>query len=150
MTDRVKHTAGFTRAELMMSIAIILVLAAIAIPSFITAQNNMRMVELNNAAQSIANAAQTQMIAKKVSGTWMDLVRDGDNYKSDFPVARLAQTDTNVRLMTAATARSQGIVPSLSIDDTVRKADYIIEFDASTASVTRVFYSDVKSGFFGT
>ena len=150
MTDRVKHTAGFTLAELMMSIAIILVLAAIAIPSFITAQNNMRMVELNNAAQSIANAAQTQMTAKKVSGTWMDLVRDGDNYKSDFPVARLAQTDTNVRLMTAATARSQGIVPSLSIDDTVRNADYIIEFDASTASVTRVFYSDGKSGFFGT
>lgn len=150
MTDRVKHTAGFTLAELMMSIAIILVLAAIAIPSFITAQNNMRMVELNSAAQSIANAAQTQMTAKKVSGTWMDLVRDGDNYKSDFPVARLAQTDTNVRLMTAVTARSQGIVPSLSIDDTVRNADYIIEFDASTASVTRVFYSDGKSGFFGT
>lgn len=149
MTDRVKHTAGFTLAELMMSIAIILILAAIAIPSIFNAQSNMRMVELNNAAQSIANAAQTQMTAMKVSGTWMDLARDGDNYKSDFPVARLTQTDSNVRLMTAATARSQGIVPSLSIDDTVRNADYIIEFDASTASVTRVFYSDGKAGFFG-
>lgn len=69
MTDRAKNTAGFTLAELMMSIAIILILAAIALPSIITAQNNMRMVELNNAAQSIANAAQTQMTAKKVSGT---------------------------------------------------------------------------------
>lgn len=68
------HTKGFTLAELLLSVAILLVLAALAFPSIVSAQNNMRMVELNNAAESIANAAQSQMTAKKVSGAWWSLV----------------------------------------------------------------------------
>ena len=74
MAKRGRHTEGFTLAELLMSVAIILILAAIAFPSIVSAQNNMRMLELNNAAQAIANAAQAQMTAKKVSGTWVDSV----------------------------------------------------------------------------
>lgn len=137
MIERGKHTAGFTLAELMMSIAIILILAAIAIPSIVTAQNNMRMVELNNAAQSIANAAQTQMTAKKVSGTWMGFLDErADDVKGKDYLLR-------------DEARSSGIVTSLSIDSTVYEGDYVIEFDRATASVTRVFYADGKSGFFG-
>lgn len=85
MAKRGRHTEGFTLAELLMSVAIILILAAIAFPSIVSAQNNMRMLELNNAAQSIANAAQAQMTAKKVSGTWVDAVKDGDSYRACFP-----------------------------------------------------------------
>ena len=82
MAKRGRHTEGFTLAELLMSVAIVLILAAIAFPSIVSAQNNMRMLELNNAAQSIANAAQAQMTAKKVSGTWVDAVKDGDSYRA--------------------------------------------------------------------
>ena len=65
MAKRGRHTEGFTLAELLMSVAIVLILAAIAFPSIVSAQNNMRMLELNNAAQSIANAAQAQMTAAR-------------------------------------------------------------------------------------
>lgn len=147
MTDRVRHTAGFTLAELMMSIAIILILAAIAIPSIVTSQNNMRMVELNNAAQSIANAAQTQMTAMKVSGTWMALINNDEGNVKYSPATNAPDTDTYY--MTASDARSNGIVPGLSIDESVRNGDYVIEFTASTAQVVSVFYTDGKSGFFG-
>ena len=51
--------------------------------------------------------------------------------------------------MTADTAREQGIVPALAVEEAVRDADYIIEFDADTAQVTGVFYADGRSGFFG-
>ena len=54
-----------------------------------SAQNNMRMLELNNAAQAIANAAQAQMTAKKVSHV-VDSVKDGDSYRVCFPAARSA------------------------------------------------------------
>ena len=91
-----RHTEGFTLAELLMSVAIILILAAIAFPSIVSAQNNMRMLELNNAAQAIANAAQAQMTAKKVSGTWVDSVKDGDSYRVCFPAARSADVSRGI------------------------------------------------------
>lgn len=185
MAKRGRHTEGFTLAELLMSVAIILILAAIAFPSIVSAQNNMRMLELNNAAQAIANAAQAQMTAKKVSGTWVDSVKDGDSYRVCFPAARSADVsretsegssrsqgetehvsretlgsdevappsasaaESSKRYMTADTAREQGIVPALAVEEAVRDADYIIEFDADTAQVIGVFYADGRSGFFG-
>lgn len=105
MAKRGRHTEGFTLAELLMSVAIILILAAIAFPSIVLAQNNMRMLELNNAAQSIANAAQAQMTAKKVSGTWVDAVKDGDSYRACFPAARSADVS---RETFEGSSRSQG------------------------------------------
>ena len=116
MIARTKHNAGFTLAELLIVIAIILVLAALAIPSIITAQNNMRMLELNNAAESIANAAQTQMTAKKVAGTWLALIEKGgtgDDAKNvKYPHAKNLPADmpSDTYYMTAAEARNSGII----------------------------------------
>lgn len=168
MVGRKKHIEGFTLAEVLIAVAIMLVLAALAVPSIISAQNNMRMVELNNAAESIANAAQTQMTAKKAAGTWLALIeKGGDGSDSsdcryskavNRPTANasegLQEVSTDIfndtYYMTAAEAQAAGIIPALSIDDSVRKGNYLIEFTASTANVVSVFYTDGKSGFFGT
>ena len=155
MGERARHTEGFTLAELLPSVAIILVLAAIAVPSIIAVQSNLRMLELNNAAEQIANAAQAQMTAQKVSGTWWSSIQKGgtgsDAEDCTYPEATAASGDGSRTLyyMTASEARDAGIVSSLSIDEDVHNGEYVIEFDAKTASVARVFYADGKPGFFG-
>lgn len=150
MNESRKHTEGFTLAELLLTVAIVMILAAMALPSLISAQNNLRVFELDNAAESIANAAQANMTAQKNAGTWVDIVKEDDgSYKADFPAAVSAAASDDLRYMTADTARDKGVVTGLSIDQSVRDGSYVIEFDAGTASVTRVFYTDGKTGFFG-
>lgn len=155
VAGRARYTEGFTLAELLLAVAVIIVLVAIAIPSIVAAQSNMRMLELNNAAEQIANAAQAQMTGEKVSGTWWTSIQQGGEgaHAEDckYAEATAAPGDGSRPLyyMTAGEAKSAGIVPSLSIDEDVRDAEYVIEFDAQTASVVRVFFADGKSGFFG-
>ena len=149
MVVRKRHTEGFTVAEVLLAVAIILVLAAIAVPAIMTAQTNMRLVELDNAAAQIANAAQTQMTAKKANGTWLSLVEKTDDAGKatyHFPEAQNPPggASADKRYMTADQARQNGIVPGLSIDDTVREGDYIIEstptakLDFSTAPIRKL------------
>ncbi|MEG2262550.1 MAG: prepilin-type N-terminal cleavage/methylation domain-containing protein [Raoultibacter sp.] len=140
---------GFTLAELMMSIGIILVLVLIAAPSIISIQKNMHMVELDNAAKQVAAAVQTQMTAEKVSGTWTEkikpLVTDGNKARG---LASDVQDTANIYYLTADQVRNNGLLPSLAIDSVVRDNDYVVEFNKTTATVCGVFYSDNKTGWF--
>lgn len=146
MLDRSKDSKGFTLAELLLAVAIILVLAAIAIPSVTNAQRNMHMVELDSAANQIALAAQNQMTSMKVSNTWLATAE-----KVTTPAREIPATITNpsdIFVMTAQQAQTLGVLPPGSIDDTVRAGNYVIEFSKSTATVCGVFYSDGRTGFF--
>ena len=163
MADRAKDIRGFTLAELLLAIAIMVVLFALAVPSIFSIQKNMRMVELDAAASDIAVAAQQQMTSMKVSGTWVGLLDEHPELTAPTATAP-APTATGVPsevtdahpepndlfYLTADQARTLGIVPSASIDDDVREGDYVIEYSASTASVFGVFYTDGKMGFFQT
>lgn len=156
MFERSKNIQGFTLAELLLSIAIIVVLAALAIPSIGIVQKNMRMLELDSAASDLAAAAQQQMTSMKTGGTWTNLLDKHSELLADsarakgVPAKILADhsDEDDLYFMTADQARTLGIIPESSIDDTVRNGDYIIEYSASTATVFGVFYSDGKSGFF--
>ncbi len=145
MLDQKKDTRGFTLAEVLLSVAIILVLAAIAIPSVVNAQRNMRQVELDSAASQIALAAQSQMTSMKVSGTWTEKVKGITGRAINYQ----GEGEADTYYMTAEQAKSTGVLTSLSIDESVYNGDYVIEFNKTTASITSVFYSDRKGGFFG-
>ncbi|WP_139651336.1 prepilin-type N-terminal cleavage/methylation domain-containing protein [Raoultibacter phocaeensis] len=158
MVDRAHDIRGFTLAELLLAIAIMVVLFALAVPSIFSIQKNMRMVELDAAASDIAIAAQHQMTAMKVSGTWVALLDEHSELtKNEAKATGVPSQVTDAHpepndlyYLTAAQARDLGILPSGSIDDTVRDGDYIIEYSASTASIFGVFYTDGKTGFFQT
>jgi Tfp pilus assembly protein FimT len=59
---------GFTMAEMMGVVAIIVILAAVAFPLIISMQKDLRMRELDDHAQQIYNAVQNRLSAIKASG----------------------------------------------------------------------------------
>ena len=167
LLGRTKNTQGFTLAELLLALAIVLILAALAAPSISNIQRTMRMAQLDAAASDIAVAAQHQMTSMKVSGTWLTVLDENedafiDSGDSDAPTlseqlansvpqAIAAEHDASDLLyMTASQAIAMGILPVNSIDNNVRSGDFIIEYSASTATVFGVFYTDRKTGFFQT
>ena len=143
MLDRDRNTQGFTLAELLLAIAIVLVLAALAAPSISNIQRNMRMLELDAAASDIAVTAQQQMTSMKVSGTWLALfdgdspqLPTGDQNALNVPsgVVDNHPEQNDLYYMTADQARTAGIIPAGSIDAAVRNGDYLIEYSLSTAT----------------
>ena len=59
---------GFTMAEALTVMGIIVVLAAAAVPSGMGAMKNVRQIQLNRSAETIYMTAQLNLIAAKVSG----------------------------------------------------------------------------------
>lgn len=155
MLGQDRNNRGFTLAELLLSIAIVLILAALVAPSIANIQRTARIAQLDSAASDIAVAAQQQMTSMKVSGTWLALFDDG-GVLAGSPAATgvpSAVTDSHpvsndLCYMTADQARSSGVLPADSIDSEVRDGDFIIEYSVSTATVFGVFYTDGKTGFF--
>lgn len=153
MYDSNRNTAGFTLAELLLAVAIVVVLIALAAPSIANVQRSMRMVQLDAAAGDIAEAAQHQMTSFKVSGTWAALFDAELAANSGHATGVSAEVSADhpaddLYYMTAEQARTLGILPAGSIDEAVRGGDFVIEYRASTATVFGVFYTDGKTGFF--
>lgn len=153
MYDQNRNTEGFTLAELLLAVAIVVVLIALAAPSIANIQRNMRMVQLDAAASDIAEAAQHQMTSLKVSGTWAAFFDDELSADSGHATGVSEEVSADhpaddLYYMTAEQARTLGILPAGSIDEEVRDGDFVIEYRASTATVFGVFYTDGKTGFF--
>ncbi len=143
LRDRVKAKHGFTLMELLVSIAIVIVLAAIAIPSVASLTQNMLLRELNLAAAELGQAAQNQMTSLKVSGVWLKTLEEiGESAAHGLP-DDVDQDD--ICYMTAEQAKNANIIKVLAIDSSVYKGDFIIEFSRSTATVFSVFYADGRS-----
>jgi type II secretory pathway pseudopilin PulG len=66
--NKKRSILGFTMAEMMGVIAIIVILAVVAFPSIFSMQKDLRMRELDDHAQQIYNAVQNRLSAIKASG----------------------------------------------------------------------------------
>lgn len=155
--EQLESTRGFTLAELLLAIAIIVVLVTIALPSIFSAQRNMHMVELDSAAKQIAEAAQTKMTSLKISGIWLSTLDESSidlnnqrarNYPNVDANGDSFNTQNDIYYLTADQIKDLDILSENAIDTGVYEGDYLIEFSKSTASVCGVFYSDRKQGFF--
>lgn len=79
---------GFSMAEVLVVMAIIMILSGIAVPTGTRVLNNVRQMSLNRAAETIYMTAQRNLIAAKLAGkspgdsSWSA----GDKYDADFNI----------------------------------------------------------------
>lgn len=165
---------GFTLAELMLTVAIIIILGALAMVGVTRYLRGLRLLEMDNAAREIFYAAQNRITAELNSGT-LGRLDPSSQMKTDISAAGTKQMKDSVGnnvgyvvVFPDATDKTKvldvddpldatlwdELLPFGSIDDTLRLGgSYIINYsydpDANMATVLDVWFaSDEGSGFF--
>lgn len=148
--SRVRRSKGFTLAELMLTTAIIIILAALGFIALINYQKDLKLTEMDNAAREIFVAAQNHLTASEKSGEWEEFYTEAlssdtydvkmnseDGHDYYYVIYNPDETDA------LKNSSLQYLLPFGSIDDTLRSSgSYIIEYDAENAAVRSVFFTD--------
>ena len=157
-----KNSNGFTMAEMLITVAIIVILCGFGFVAVIAHQRNLKRMEMDETAQEIFIAAQNHLTAARASGQWSSFLektaaegQEGSrgtvmSYKpSDYDKASDADAESRkfyYFTTESAEAVKNGaealILPEGSIDETLRGHHYYVEYDAASGTVFGVFYTD--------
>ncbi|WP_194610270.1 type II secretion system protein [Clostridium vitabionis] len=173
---REKNHSGFTLAEVLVVIAIIGILCAFGFTGIAQYQRNLKLTEMDDTAREIFAAAQNHLTEARSTGEWDRIyakntanasggerfyfgenltekqaqaagipVPDGDDFRVvRYPDGRFSDEDS---IFDRDKSVLGIMLPLGSVDETVRRGgSYVIEYDATSASVYGVFYTDDSSG----
>lgn len=148
-----RRKRGYTLTEMLTVIAIIAVLCAIMIPSFIYLKKALDFKRANDYAKSVFMAAQANLTELRSDGGLAPVQSQGhpvEEGKSGFPAEDWSD---EYRYITSSAADAVGysyVLPVGSIDGTVRSQQVIIEYNPITGNVYSVFYcEDAELDIFG-
>ncbi len=170
MTNAIKKRLdrkGFTLAEVLVTVAIILILAGVTFVSVVQYQKNLRLMEMDGTAKEIFIAAQNHLSVAKASGDLDRLAEqanksaigtklspapsyagkdDGEYYYVIHDVNSGIESCTPV----GSDAILQMMLPFGALDETVATSgNYAIVYELKSASVVAVLYSGAGNASFG-
>lgn len=157
-----KNSNGFTMAEMLITVAIIVILCGFGFVAVIAHQRNLKRMEMDETAQEIFIAAQNHLTAARASGQWSSFLEktaaEGQAgsrgtamvyVPSDYNKASDADAASrNFYYFTTESAEAVKngaealILPEGSIDETLRGHHFYVEYDAASGTVFGVFYTD--------
>lgn len=157
-----KNSNGFTMAEMLITVAIIVILCGFGFVAVIAHQRNLKRMEMDETAQVIFIAAQNHLTAAEANGQWDAFLKktSGTNSEAARGVElangptgydKTSDKDADSRKFYTFTTESdeavqQGavslILPEGSIDETLRGHHFYVEYDAMSGTVYGVFYTD--------
>lgn len=129
--SRKRSIAGFTMAEVLVTVGIVAILLAVAVPGVIAARANLKMTELDATAREIFLAAQNSLTGHKAAGT---LEQVGALSGGDPRFLRDGESDMDA------------LLPLGAIDPTVAGNHYVVRLNLEYATVLDVFYSEEGFG----
>jgi len=157
-----KDQKGFTLAEALIAVAILLVLLMLLIPAIANLQKNMRQNELDSKAEVLYAAVQNKLTAMSSSG-YADEYQDLDDpllvKLPDTPCDRAAELDESGELvqlpdlyaMTDSARGTEGSVCYYVMTDDVADSElikhhWVVEYAPDSGSVYAVYYSEEQTG----
>lgn len=173
MTNAIKKRLdrkGFTLAEVLVTVAIIIILAGVTFVSVVQYQKNLRLMEMDGTAKEIFIAAQNHLSVAQASG---DLDRLAEKAKSatDSPIGTSlasapsyagnasghyyyvihnVNSGTEHCMPAGSDAILEMMLPFGALDETVSASgNYAIVYELDSASVVAVLYSGAGNASFG-
>lgn len=150
-----KKNSGFSLGELLITVAILVVLMAVALPAVLQTQKNLRQKELDAKAEIIYVAAQNA-ISKLKAGGRTAVYQAGANGVEQLAVLPYGDPDVKEGELYFFTSESMRTATNAIMDrDTVDEAllnnHWVVEYNPSSAIIYAVFYSedlvDCASGY---
>ena len=157
---RSRGQQGFTLAEVLGAVAILIVLLMLLVPALMNLQRDLRQKELDAKAETIYVAAQNRLTAMRSSGyadQYQDTSKDSTLVKlPKDPIDRKVEFDESTNLpivqpdlyaMNAKYRGTTGTVCSFvmtdgSTDGTLLNHNWVIEYEPDSGSVYAVYYSE--------
>ena len=146
---------GFTLTEMLVTVTIVIVLFALAMIPISKMRREVRQTELDSRAELIFMAAQNQLTQLQAAGRTSAyqgglalgyVPEDAENENEKYDADTLSYVTSDG--MESTTSPAANILPEGKVDAELRSAHWVIEYDASSASVYAVFYSEQESNFY--
>lgn len=166
---------GFTLAEVLVTVAIIIILAGVTFVSVAQYQKNLRLMEMDGTAKEIFIAAQNHLSVAKASGD-LDRLADANKSASGTPASTIGRkleftavsayagkdsgeyysvihnvtNGTESCMPEGSNAILEMMLPFGALDETVSASgNYAIVYELNSASVVAVLYSGAGNASFG-
>ncbi len=136
-----RRRRGFSMAEALIVIGILAILGALGVPALFRTQRSMRQTELDGKAELVYTSVQNQLVKLRSAGVQdLKAEQEANKFEKSF-----FETDEGNTLWYITAANSAAVLPDLTMDDTLRNANWVVELRPADYSVNAVFYSETDS-----
>ena len=147
---RKREKKGYTLAEVLITVAILIILMAIAVPAIFTIRKNLRQKALDNKAEIIYTAVQNNLTKLRSNGNSEKYAEDKASSLDATPLDM--DEKKTLYYVTADSKDNDNSAASVLVTEDTIDADlyqhyWVVEYDPASASVYAVFYSETRSGY---
>lgn len=144
-----KKKKGYTLAEVLATVAILLILMAIAVPAIFSIRKNLRQKALDNKAELIYTAVQNNLVKLQSNGNsslydWEKTAKAMGRTPSDATKEQKLYYALSTEKADTTRAASV-LVTTDTVDGELYNNYWVVEYNPESASVYAVFYSESDS-----